>query len=260
MPSGLHYFSKFAARFSAKAAMPSFWSGVAKVERKRRRSRRRPSARLSSSAAFTASLHIITDGLPSAAIFSASASASSTSASGAWTDATRPAASASSAPICSPVRHMRMALDLPIARTSRCVPPAPGIVPSRISGWPNLAAAPQIMMSHIMASSQPPPSANPFTAAIVGVRSDATSCHDANMSSAYVAGNVLSFISLMSAPAAKARSEPVRTMQPTDGSASHALVHAFTSAMSGPDSALSAFGRFSVTSPTPPRCSARMCS
>ena len=41
----------------------------------------------------------------------------------------------------------------------RCVPPAPGMTPSLISGWPNFAVSAAMMMSHIMASSQPPPSA-----------------------------------------------------------------------------------------------------
>ena len=52
-----------------------------------------------------------------------------------------------------------MALDLPTARVSRWVPPMPGMVPSVISGWPNFAVSAAMMMSHIIASSQPPPSA-----------------------------------------------------------------------------------------------------
>ena len=35
----------------------------------------------------------------------------------------------------------------------------PGMTPSVISGWPNFALSPAMMKSHIMASSQPPPSA-----------------------------------------------------------------------------------------------------
>ncbi|CFN74865.1 Uncharacterised protein [Bordetella pertussis] len=52
-----------------------------------------------------------------------------------------------------------MALALPTARGRRCVPPAPGITPSLISGWPKRAESAAMTMSHIMASSQPPPSA-----------------------------------------------------------------------------------------------------
>ena len=63
---------------------------------------------------------------------------------------------------------MSIAFDLPTARVSRCVPPAPGITPRLISGWPNFAVSAARMKSHIIASSQPPPSAKPATAAITG--------------------------------------------------------------------------------------------
>ena len=56
------------------------------------------------------------------------------------------------------------------ARGRRCVPPAPGMMPSLISGWPNLAVSAAIIMSHIIATSQPPPSAKPATAAMTGLR------------------------------------------------------------------------------------------
>src|SRR6266508_4095051 len=46
-----------------------------------------------------------------------------------------------------------------LRRGERCVPPAPGMMPSLISGWPNLAVSAAIRMSHIIASSQPPPRA-----------------------------------------------------------------------------------------------------
>ena len=61
-----------------------------------------------------------------------------------------------------------MALAFPTARGRRCVPPAPGMMPSLISGWPNFAVSAAMMKSHIIDSSQPPPSANPATAAITG--------------------------------------------------------------------------------------------
>ena len=54
-----------------------------------------------------------------------------------------------------------MAFALPTTRVRRCVPPAPGMTPSLISGWPNFALSAAMMKSHIMASSQPPPSAKP---------------------------------------------------------------------------------------------------
>ncbi|GJE42944.1 hypothetical protein AEGHOMDF_2120 [Methylobacterium soli] len=52
-----------------------------------------------------------------------------------------------------------MAFALPMARVRRWLPPMPGITPSLISGRPNCAVSAARMKSHIMASSQPPPSA-----------------------------------------------------------------------------------------------------
>ena len=46
----------------------------------------------------------------------------------------------------------------------------PGMMPSLISGWPNFALSAAMMRSHCIASSQPPPSAKPATAAITGLR------------------------------------------------------------------------------------------
>ena len=66
------------------------------------------------------------------------------------------------------VRIMSIARALPMARGSRCVPPAPGMMPSLISGWPKRAESAAMMMSHIIASSQPPPRAKPATAAMTG--------------------------------------------------------------------------------------------
>ena len=79
-----------------------------------------------------------------------------------------------------------MALALPMARVSRCEPPMPGRTPRLISGWPNLALSPAMMRSHIMASSQPPPRANPDTAAMVGMRSRVKSSQPRNQSAAYM--------------------------------------------------------------------------
>ena len=64
-----------------------------------------------------------------------------------------------------------MALALPTARVRRCVPPMPGMTPSLISGCPNLAVSAAMIRSHIIAISQPPPSAKPATAAMSGLRS-----------------------------------------------------------------------------------------
>ena len=48
------------------------------------------------------------------------------------------------------------------------------MIPSVISGWPNSAVSEATIRSQISASSQPPPSAQPETAAIIGVRHSAS--------------------------------------------------------------------------------------
>ena len=58
----------------------------------------------------------------------------------------------------------------------------------------------------------------------------------------------------MSAPAAKAFSEPVRTTQPIDVSLSISSSAAPISSVSAWHSALSACGRFKVMTATPPSC------
>ena len=70
----------------------------------------------------------------------------------------------------------------------------------------------------------------------------------------------LDSISLMSAPAANARSDPVTTIAPIRGSASKADAAATMSCMTCEFSALSASGRFSVIHPTRPRGSTRIVS
>ena len=85
--------------------------------------------------------------------------------------------SASSADKCRFVSTISMATCLPTARVRRCVPPAPGITPSSISGWPNLADSEAMIMSHAMASSFPPPRHHPDTAAMTGFWSEATKSH-----------------------------------------------------------------------------------
>jgi hypothetical protein len=103
-------------------------------------------------------------------IFAATSKASSISLSAGTTRDTRPQASAWVALIQRLVSTMSIALALPMARGRRWVPPAPGTTPMVISGWPNLALSAAMTMSHIIATSQPPPSATPPTAAITGLR------------------------------------------------------------------------------------------
>src|SRR6218665_2045187 len=64
----------------------------------------------------------------------------------------------------------------------------------------------------------------------------------------------------MSAPAAKAFSDPVTTIAPTPSSASKVTAAAVTSSATRLFKAFNASGRFRVIHPTRPRCSTRMVS
>ena len=157
--------------------------------------------------------------------------------------------------IVRPVRMSSIALALPIARVSRCVPPAPGMTPSRISGWPNWrivaghdhVARPSRARSRHRARSRGPPRSSgspiardPVPACRTGRRRRATRM-SARPSSR------------MSAPAANARSPaPVMTIarqRRVGVEASRARPPARRAGRSS--SALSALGRSSVTRATP---------
>jgi len=71
------------------------------------------------------------------------------------TASTRPIRSASSASTARPVNTRSLARDGPTSRASRWVPPPPGMIPSRISGWANLAVRDATRRSQASASSQP---------------------------------------------------------------------------------------------------------
>ena len=100
--------------------------------------------------------------------------ARSSTSPGGTTSSTRPMASASSAPTWRPVKMMSFARAGPTRRGRRWVPPPPGMMPRRISGWPNRARSDATRKSHARASSHPPPSATPLTAAIVARGMSAT--------------------------------------------------------------------------------------
>ena len=74
---------------------------------------------------------------------------------------------------------MSIASAFPTARASRCVPPAPGMMPSPVSGCPNRAVSDATIRSHVIASSQPPPRHQPETAATSGVESFRIASHRA---------------------------------------------------------------------------------
>ena len=113
-------------------------------------------------------------------------------------------------------------------------------------------------MSQASASSQPPPSAYPDTAAISGVRMAASRGQKAADGASSMSWKSRSAMFLMSAPAANHSSLPAITMQRTSGSASQPSSAAASSSISSGDSALRASGRLSVASPTAPWVSVRM--
>ena len=65
-------------------------------------------------------------------------------------------------------RELAWPCECPTACGSRAVIPPPGITPTRAWVSANCAVSAAIMMSHASASSNPPVTANPFTAAITG--------------------------------------------------------------------------------------------
>ena len=143
---------------------------------------------------------------------------SSISASGGTTRFTSPICSASADSTRRPVKINSLALPRPIRRGRRWVPPAPGMMARRVSVRPRVAAVEAMRMSQASASSVPPPSAMPFTAAMTGM----PSCSMAVKRLRMVKMNSFTFSggsparSFRSAPEQKAFSpEPVITMTRT---------------------------------------------
>ena len=142
-----------------------------------------------------------------------------------------------------------MALATPTRRGRRWVPEKPGVMPKPTSGWPNLAFSEARMISQLIASSQPPPSAKPLTAAMVG-----NSSFSMRRSSALPRwpqrrppSRSSGYCSPMSAPATKERPAPVRIMQRTSRSFSSVATTCSSSAITVLFSAFSASARSMVT-------------
>src|SRR5438552_2265303 len=124
--------TKRGARFSAKAASPSFASSLAKRSPNSSASRSSASGeRLSSSFATRSAPGLFAASLP--------ATSSACSRTGSAIAVTSPIRSASSASTWRPVRTSSFATPRPQTRASRCVPPHPGTMPRSISGWPSRA-------------------------------------------------------------------------------------------------------------------------
>ena len=131
----------------------------------------------------------------------------------------------------------------PTSRASFCVPPPPGRIPTFTSGKPSFAPSPATMMSAHKASSRPPPSANPSTAAITGLGQSMIArqyfCTFRDMTSTGPA----SAISPMSAPAANATSDPVTITQRTLLSAPQRVISSASRTRTSRLSALRTCGR-----------------
>src|SRR5580658_9204405 len=105
------------------------------------------------------------------------------------------------------------------------------------------------MKSQARATSHPPPSAKPLTAAMKGTREPSMSAPTRCPSSAnrFAWGAVISLIAAISAPAANALSPaPVTIVTRTDGSSSTSEIAARSSRKSGSSRELSFSGRFRV--------------
>ena len=138
------------------------------------------------------------------------------------------------------------------------MPPAPGITPILISGWPNCADSDATIKSQAIATSQPPPRQKPETAAITGFLRRRMRSQREMLSLRSISTALASAISLMSAPAAKARALPVITLQPTCSSRSKASNAVASSSMTVTLSALSCLGRLIWTRPARPEIDVRI--
>lgn len=231
--------------------MPSRRSSVAASTVKAWRSKRRPLARSVSMALSSDSLARRTASGALRAMAWAICTARSTVNSGWVISLTRPACCAVRASMGSPVSTICMAMDLPTARSRRWVPPAPGMMPRLISGWPKRASTPATMMSACIASSQPPPRAKPLTAATRGLLKRLICCQQATRGSLRMPTASRSAISLMSAPAANALRLPVSTTARQLSSRSRRSSSAASSPSRRVLRALSTSGRCSVTRQMP---------
>ena len=159
-----------------------------------------------------------------------------------------------------PPRTSSRARPFPTSLGRRCVPAKPGVRPSLTSGWPNFAVSAASRTVQAIASSHPPPSANPLTAAMTGFPSRSIRSNTPCPSSACAlpASGVSVESSLMSAPATNAFSPaPVRMTTRTASSACSARIACPSSASVAALSALSTFGRLTVTVARAPSSSTR---
>ena len=142
----------------------------------------------------------------------------------------------------------------PTRRARRWVPPKPGVMPRPTSGWPKIACSAQIRKSQLIASSQPPPSAKPLTAAMTGSGkvSIMRKMSLPFLPKASPPCASMPDIAAISAPATKDFSPAPVTMTQRTVSVSMPSKVAFKSSSTSAFSAFSAFSRSMVTTATAP--------
>src|ERR1700738_1494989 len=161
--------------------------------------------------------------------------------------------SASSASTSLPVSMMSSDRPRPTSRGSRCVPPAPGMRPSLTSGKPSRADELATRNEHAIASSSPPPSASPSTAATDTAGWLARRSTAPRRASPYAPNDAAFTVDmcLMSAPAAKKPGNAEDTTMTFAGNASAASSPLCRPSMIVGPNAL-AGGRLSMISSTDP--------
>src|SRR5215217_4133948 len=191
----------------------------------------------------------------------ASSRASPAAAARAWpsgtTRLTRPMARASAAPTTRPVRMRSMARPWPTIRGRRTVPRSTRGTPTRRLSTPKAAPSAATRRSHQRASSRPPPTAGPSTAASTGLDSRSQVAPIGPSPSPATRSGSPAAIALRSAPAQNAPPAPVSTATAAPGSRSKARNASARAAAAGASTALRRSGRSMVTTVTGPWSSTR---
>ena len=174
--------------------------------------------------------------------YAASPAASRCAAASAWPAGTtrlaNPNASASRASTARPVRIMSIARLVPMSRGSRTVPPSISGTPHRRQKTPNTAVSSATRRSHHRASSRPPATAYPDTAAMTGLdsRSRLTPIGASPSGATRLPRSVPSAV--RSAPEQNTPPSPCSTAAAASGSASKARKAAASATAVGPSTAL----------------------
>ena len=168
------------------------------------------------------------------------------SSSGSTTRFTRPHSQASAAVSVFPVKESSLARAMPIKRGSLWLSPQPGRMPTRACVSANFARLEAMIMSQARASSKPPVTAWPLTAAMMGPSKDAIASTTPLWAPSVIRSASLCPSSLRSKPAQKARPAPVRTATRIAGSAWISRKASVIAARSALESAFIESGRFSV--------------